>query len=270
MDGSPGSPRAKKRFGQNFLVDEGVVQSILHGIDARSDEEIVEIGPGLGALTGPLLATGARVTAIEIDRDLVARLGSQLARHAGFKLVEADALSFDISGLGLPRGSIRLVGNLPYNISTPLLLHLVDQAILIRDMHFMVQKEVALRLAAPPDCGDFGRLSIAVQATCRVEVLFDVAPESFRPAPAVWSSIVRLEPLPTLPSRPVLDALEEISRVAFMHRRKMLRHTLGSLFEADELAALGIALTMRAENIPVDAYLALARLHAARRSGQVH
>ena len=258
-------PLAKKRFGQNFLIDDGVIQSILHSVDARSGQTIVEIGPGLGALTLPLLVSGAQVTAIEIDRDLVASLRSRFADKTGLNLLEADALTFDFAALAAQRGPLRVIGNLPYNISTPLLLRLLAHAGVIRDMHFMVQKEVALRLAAAPDCADFGRLSLAAQAMCRVDLLFDVAPESFRPAPAVWSSIVRLEPLPTLPGKSVLAALEEIGRIAFMHRRKMIRHTLGPLFTAAELDALGLSLTMRAENIPVDAFLALARLHADRR-----
>lgn len=257
-------PPAKKRFGQNFLIDEGIIQSILHSIDARPGQQIVEIGPGLGALTRPLLSTGAQVTAIEIDRDLVASLRSRFADEPALNLLEADALTVDFTAIGVERGPLRVVGNLPYNISTPLLLRLIEQAGVIRDMHFMVQKEVALRLAAAPDCADFGRLSLAAQAMCRVELLFDVAPESFRPAPAVWSSIVRLEPLPALPDRSVLQSLEEIGRIAFMHRRKMIRHTLGPLFTAAELDALGLSLTMRAENIPVDAFLKLAAHHAAR------
>lgn len=259
--------RAKRRFGQNFLVNDAVIDSILHSIGAGPHQQILEIGPGLGALTRPLLGSGASVTAIEIDRDLVANLRSRFSQDAGLTLLEADALAFDFAAFGARHRPLRVVGNLPYNISTPLILRLLAQADAIQDMHFMLQKEVALRLAAEPDCADFGRLSIATQAVCRVELLFDVSPDSFRPAPSVWSSIVRLQPLDEAPEQVVLDALEDIARLAFMHRRKMVRHTLGKLFAVDEMSVLGLEMSMRPENIPVDAYLKLAQLHAGRRTG---
>ena len=265
MSPRPPEARAKRRFGQNFLINEAVIDSILHSISAAPNQQIIEIGPGLGALTRPLLASGASLTALEIDRDLVANLRGTFAQDANLTLLEADALAFDFAAFGARHRPLRVVGNLPYNISTPLILRLLAQANVIQDMHFMLQKEVALRLAAGPDCADFGRLSIATQAVCHVELLFDVSPESFRPAPSVWSSIVRLQPLDELPERAVLEALEDIARLAFMHRRKMVRHTLGKLFSVDELTALGLAMSMRPENIPVDAYLKLARLQASRR-----
>ena len=264
MNTTPPEARAKRRFGQNFLINEAVIDSILHSISAAPNQQIIEIGPGLGALTRPLLASGASVTALEIDRDLVANLRRSFAQNANLTLLEADALAFDFATFGAAHHPLRVVGNLPYNISTPLILRLLAQATVIQDMHFMLQKEVALRLAAEPDCADFGRLSIATQALCRVELLFDVSPDSFRPAPSVWSSIVRLQPLDKQPERAVLDALEDIARLAFMHRRKMVRHTLGKLFSGDELATLGLAMSMRPENIPVEAYLKLAGLHARR------
>ncbi len=260
-----GQTRAKRRFGQNFLIDEAVIGHIMACVGPQPGDTLVEIGPGLGALTVPLLASGARLTALDIDPDMIAALGEKLGERSNFTLLEADALAFDFASTCPAGGQLRVIGNLPYNISTPLLLRLLGLAGSVRDMHVMVQREVALRLAAEPDCADYGRLSIAAQSRCEVELLFDVAPDSFRPAPSVVSSIVRLVPLANPPVPALLAALERVARQAFSQRRKMIRHTLGALFSNAELAALGIATTLRAENIPVATYLKLAELDAARR-----
>ena len=250
--------RARRRFGQNFLVDTSVIAGIVAAVGPVAGDHMVEIGPGLGALTLPLLQTAARLTVIEIDRDLAARLVARFEHETRFRLVLADALTVDLGALATPGERLRLVGNLPYNISTPLLLHALAHAASIHDLHVMVQREVAERLAAAPGGGDYGRLSIACQASCEVHSLLDVPPESFEPAPSIFSSVVRLVPRPTLPSAAVLHRLGQITHLAFSQRRKMVRQTLGKHFGAARLEALGIALTARAEEIPVAAYLALA------------
>ncbi|TLX63087.1 16S rRNA (adenine(1518)-N(6)/adenine(1519)-N(6))-dimethyltransferase [Stutzerimonas nosocomialis] len=251
--------RARKRFGQNFLHDAGVIHRILRAIHPREGERLVEIGPGQGALTEGLLGSGAQLDVVELDLDLIPILQSKFADRANFTLHQGDALKFDFARLGGEPGSLRIVGNLPYNISTPLIFHLLEHAHLIRDMHFMLQKEVVERLAAQPGGGDWGRLSLMVQYHCRVEHLFNVGPGAFNPAPKVDSAIVRLVPHETLP-HPARDPrqLERVVREAFNQRRKTLRNTLKGLLDADGIEAAGVDGSLRPEQLDLAAFVRLA------------
>ena len=233
--------RARKRFGQNFLRDPGIIQRIIAAIHPRSGEQLLEIGPGQGALTAELLATDARLVAIELDRDLIPLLEQQFGSNPRFQLHQDDALRVDYRRLSTAGSRLRVVGNLPYNISTPLLFHLFTQLDAIADMHFMLQKEVVDRLAAGPGQKNYGRLSVMAQYHCRVESLLPVPPEAFSPAPKVQSAVVRLTPHAS-PPWPATDfqQLERVVRSAFSQRRKTLRNTLKDLLGADQLTALGI------------------------------
>ena len=248
---------ARKRFGQNFLVDAQVIGSILAAIAPRRDDLIVEIGPGLGALTAPLIERLDRLHAVEIDRDIVARLrrrfpAEQLVLHEG------DALSFDFGALAVGDQALRVVGNLPYNISTPLLFHLAQFADRVYDMHFMLQKEVVERMVAEPGSADYGRLSVMLQYRFVMDWLLDVPPESFDPAPRVDSAVVRL-----IPRRPEdLTARDEqhfaaLVAQAFSQRRKMLRNTLKGVIDDTVFTEAGIAPTVRAEDLSVADYIRL-------------
>lgn len=251
--------QARKQFGQNFLVDERIIHDILSVIDARPDEHVVEIGAGLGALTAGLLGGGSTVTAIEIDRDLIPRLTDKFGHDPRFRLIAQDALTVDLHALrGADGVRLRLVGNLPYNISTPLIFHLLGALDAIVDITVMLQHEVAARLAAAPGCADYGRLTVACQACCDVDLVLAVPPWSFEPQPKIDSSVVRLRPFTTLPSPALRLALGQITQRAFSMRRKMVRHSLGALFSADTLAACGIDLRQRPEEISVAQYVALA------------
>ncbi|GGH93416.1 16S rRNA (adenine(1518)-N(6)/adenine(1519)-N(6))-dimethyltransferase [Pseudomonas fluvialis] len=251
--------RARKRFGQNFLHDAGVIHRILRAIHAREDDRLLEIGPGQGALTEGLLASGAQLDVIELDLDLIPILQARFGDNPRFRLNQGDALKFDFARLQAAPGSLRVVGNLPYNISTPLIFHLLDNAALIRDMHFMLQKEVVERLAAEPGSGDWGRLSIMVQYHCRVEYLFNVGPGAFNPAPKVDSAIVRLVPHAQLP-HPARDhrLLERVVREAFNQRRKTLRNTLKGLLDSEAIAAAGVDGSLRPEQLDLAAFVRLA------------
>ena len=246
---------AKKRFGQHFLVDQSVIDGIVDAIAPAPGQALVEIGPGLGAMTGPLLRRCGALTVIELDRDLAARLRHQ----SGLSVVEADVLKVDFRALATAAGQpLRVVGNLPYNISTPILFHLLEVAEVVVDQHFMLQKEVVDRMAASPGCKDYGRLSVMLQWRYRINAVLDVPPSAFDPPPRVDSAIVRMRPLP-------LDASVDPARLgtlvtsAFSQRRKLLRHTLGRWIEAEGLETL-FDLQRRAEEVPVAEYLALARL----------
>jgi 16S rRNA (adenine1518-N6/adenine1519-N6)-dimethyltransferase len=246
----------RKRFGQHFLHEHGVIERMLRALDPRPGDTMIEIGPGEGALTHDLLARCGALTAIELDRDLAARLRIELGARPGFRLIEADVLTVDFAALG---SALRIVGNLPYNISTPILFHLLESAASIRDMHFMLQREVVERMAAVPGSKVYGRLSVMLQARCRVESLFEVGPGAFRPPPKVDSAVVRLTPL----TEPALDAagsarLAHCVRAAFGQRRKTLRNALAGLATPDALSAVGIDPAARAENVPVSAWIALA------------
>src|SRR5690606_36367815 len=248
--------RARKRFGQNFLHDHGVIDRIVRAIAPRGGECLVEIGPGQGALTGPLLGANARLTAIELDRDLAAALRVRFAGHSGFVLHEADVLKFDFATIDCPPGEMRIVGNLPYNISTPLIFHLLEQRGRVRDMLFMLQREVVERMAAGPGDADYGRLSVMVQYHCRVEPLFGVPPSAFHPRPKVESAIVRLEPWRELPcAAPDPRALEQVVRTAFNQRRKTVRNALRALVTEERLAEIGIDPGLRPENLSLADYV---------------
>jgi 16S rRNA (adenine1518-N6/adenine1519-N6)-dimethyltransferase len=242
------SHRPRKRFGQHFLHDAGVVRKIIEAIAPGPQDCIVEIGPGEGVLTRPLAARAGRFEAIEIDRDLAAVLAAE-----GFEVHVADALEFDFGAL--PQG-VRVVGNLPYNISTPLLFHLARYADRVRDLHFMLQREVVERMVARPSTPEYGRLSVMLQTRFRMEKLFRVAAGAFRPPPKVESAVVRLAPLGAPPD---CDAqrLEEIVRRAFSARRKTLRNALA--LGAGDFAALGIDPGLRPENLSPQDYVRIAR-----------
>ncbi|MDH4555310.1 16S rRNA (adenine(1518)-N(6)/adenine(1519)-N(6))-dimethyltransferase RsmA [Pseudomonas sp. BN417] len=256
--------RARKRFGQNFLHDAGVIHRILRSIHARAGEHLLEIGPGQGALTEGLLASGAQLDVVELDLDLIPILQHKFGQLPNFRLTQGDALKFDFRQFGAEPRSLRVVGNLPYNISTPLIFHLLDHADLIRDMHFMLQKEVVERLAAEPGGGDWGRLSIMVQYHCRVEHLFNVGPGAFNPPPKVDSAIVRLAPHEVLP-HPAKDValLERVVREAFNQRRKTLRNTLKGLLDAAAIEAAGVDGSLRPEQLDLAAFVRLADQLAA-------
>ncbi len=254
-----GHHHARKRFGQHFLVDDTVIDSIVRVIAPQPGEALVEIGPGLGALTLPLLQFCKALTVIELDRDLAVRLRKQ----AGLTVVEADVLKVDFAELAASHQGrpLRVVGNLPYNISTPILFHLLDFSAHIQDQHFMLQKEVVQRMAATPGGKDYGRLSVMLQWRYRIEDVLDVPPEAFDPPPRVDSAVVRMVPLPV---DGTVDAkrLAELVTAAFSQRRKLLRHTLGRWMELNGMQ-LPFDLQRRAEEVPVTEYLALARKAAA-------
>lgn len=246
---------ARKRFGQHFLTDSGVIDGIVRAIDPRPGEPLVEIGPGLAALTQPLVERAGRLTVIELDRDLAARL----RQHGQLDVVESDVLNVDFMALAdrLNAPRLRIAGNLPYNISTPILFHLLPVAARVQDQHFMLQKEVIDRMVAAPASAAYGRLSVMLQWRYDMEDVLFVPPESFDPPPRVDSAVVRMVPLA---QPPALDAalLAELVQVAFSQRRKLLRHTLGRWLEARGFAG-AFDLQRRAEEVPVAEYVALAQ-----------
>ena len=256
---------ARKRFGQNFLVAQNVIKNIIDAIAPQDGETIVEIGPGLGALTDPLLQRIRHLHVVEIDRDLIARLSSRYPPER-LTIHQGDALEFDFGSLK-GDGRLKIIGNLPYNISSPLLFHLVSFAPLVAEMHFMLQKEVVDRMVAMPGTKDFGRLSVMLQYRYEMECLFIVPPESFKPAPKVESAIVRLIPRQTgssvgagnTPSPVVRDENQfaQVVLAAFSQRRKMLRNTLKSHIDETGLTSLGINSMARAEDIGVADYVRL-------------
>ena len=245
---------ARRRFGQHFLADTGVVERIVAAIDPRPGEAVVEIGPGLGALTTPLLARCGTLTVIELDSDLAARL----RKREGLDVVEADVLNVDFAALAAHADQpLRVVGNLPYNISTPILFHLLPHAGALRDQHFMLQKEVVARMCATPGHKAYGRLSVMLQWRYQIESVLDVPPSAFDPPPRVDSAVVRLLPWPAVDAVD-FATLSDIVAVAFSQRRKLLHHTLGRWI-SDKGVATDFDLRRRAEEVPVAEYLALAR-----------
>ncbi|MGN6512008.1 MAG: 16S rRNA (adenine(1518)-N(6)/adenine(1519)-N(6))-dimethyltransferase RsmA [Lysobacteraceae bacterium] len=256
---------AKKHLGQNFLHEKGVVEKIVQAIDPRPGDRLVEIGPGQGALTFPLLDRHGALTAIEFDRDLLAPLAQAAQAHGALTLVPADVLTVDFGALA-GGGQVRLCGNLPYNLSSPILFHALDHAAAIRDMHFMLQKEVVDRMAAPPGSKVYGRLSVMLQAYCAVTPRFKVPPGAFRPAPKVDSAVVRL--VPRAAGTVGIDdprRFAAIVRAAFGQRRKTLRNALAG--EADEatIEAADLAPGARAEQLAVADFVRLANVAAAAR-----
>lgn len=251
---------AKRRFGQNFLHDPYVIERILRAINPQAGDTLVEIGPGLGALTVPLLARVGRLTVVEIDRDVIPLLRERCGEHPDLTVIQADALKVDYRTLRPVNGRIRVVGNLPYNISTPLLFHLLDQSEAIADMHFMLQKEVVDRMCAGPGDDAYGRLSVALAARCEVSHLLDVGPGAFRPAPKVDSAVVRL--VPRAPDFEIadLDAFDRVVTRAFGQRRKTLANTLKGLLDATQIVAAGIDPRARAETLHARDFARLAAL----------
>ena len=261
---------ARKRFGQHFLHDPGILRRIVEAIAPQPEDRLVEIGPGEGALTLPLLRACGHLTAIELDRDLIASLAARARDIGDLNIISADVLTVDFSKLaGLSRPSIasklRIAGNLPYNISTPILFHCLDHAAAIHDMHFMLQKEVVDRMAAPPGSKTYGRLSVMLQLRCTVDPLFKVPPGAFRPPPKVDSAIVRLTPLPTQ-ALPDADSgmIDRLVRAAFGQRRKTLSNALRDLATAKQIDAAGIDPRARAEQLAPSAFVALAQTLAGR------
>ena len=257
--------RARKRFGQNFLHDAGIIDRIVGSIAPKPGQHMVEIGPGRGALTEPLLeATGGELDVVELDRDLIPILRTQFFRHENLRIHEADALTFDFSTLVTDDRPLRLVGNLPYNISTPLMFHLLENADHIHDMHFMLQKEVVQRLCAAPGDSAYGRLGIMIQYYCEARYLFTVPPGAFTPPPKVESAIVRLNPRTTI-EHPAddPDKLAIVVRTAFNQRRKTLRNNLKPLMSAEAIESLGLNPGERAENLSIRDFVMLAN-HLSR------
>lgn len=245
---------ARKRFGQHFLTDHGIIDAIVAAIAPVAGEPVVEIGPGLAALTQPLVERLGRLTVIELDRDLASRLRA----HPQLEVVESDILKVDITALAQrlqAPGSLRIVGNLPYNISTPILFHLLDHVAVVRDQHFMLQKEVIDRMVAAPATADYGRLSVMLQWRYAMENVLFVPPGSFDPPPRVDSAVVRMVPLAQPPAINV-GLYGELVQTAFSQRRKILRNTLGRWLDARGFAG-GFDLQRRAEEVPVAEYVAL-------------
>lgn len=256
--------RTRKRFGQNFLHDNRVIEKIVHAVAPRVGDFMVEIGPGLGALTAPLLLASDALTVVELDRDLAAGLPGRVRQPEKLSIVEGDALRFDFLTLVQDNKPLRIVGNLPYNISTPLLFHLLQYGSQVQDMHFMLQKEVVDRIVAQPNSKDYGRLSVMIQYYCKPEFLFEVAPGAFNPPPKVTSAVFRLTPYAQKP----LVAKDEkqfaslVSHV-FSQRRKTLRNTLKGRLDPQGFAQAQVDPMARPENLSLAQFVALADACAA-------
>jgi 16S rRNA (adenine1518-N6/adenine1519-N6)-dimethyltransferase len=256
--------RARKRFGQHFLHDPAVLERIVRLIRAQPGEHLVEIGPGQGALTRPLLEEIGTLDVVEIDRDLAAALRSDASLHGRVIVHEADALDFDWGALAQARGGkLRVVGNLPYNISTPLLFRLLSFREHISDMHFLLQREVVERIVAAPGGGDYGRLGVMLAPFADATSLLDVGPGAFRPAPRVWSSLVRLVLNAKPPDWALGPSYAAVVAAAFSQRRKTLRNALSALLNADQIRAAGIDPGARAETLSTAQFGALALAAAA-------
>src|SRR5699024_968284 len=247
------SHRAKKRFGQNFLIDAGIIFQIVEAINPQAGDPLIEIGPGLAAMTKPVLARAKEMTVIELDRDLI----ENLEKMEGLRVINEDVLNVDLPAL-YPDQKLRIIGNLPYNISTPIIFHLLEDHHDILDMHFMLQKEVIDRLAAEPNSRQYGRLSVMVQRYCDVVPLFEIPPTAFDPAPKVMSQFVRLVPH-TEPKYAIADdnRFFEVVKLAFSMKRKMIRNNLKPLMSEAEIEAAGIDPTARAENLIIDDFVTL-------------
>jgi len=253
----------KKRFGQHFLHDASILRRIVQAIAPKAGDRVVEIGPGDGALTLPLLRELGRMTVIELDRDLIPRLRAAAEGVGELEIVNTDVLGVDFGALA--RGApLRVVGNLPYNISSPILFHCIEHIDAIGDMHFMLQKEVVERMAATPGGKVYGRLSVMLQLACRVEPLLDVPPAAFRPPPKVDSAVVRLTPLPAA-QRPQVDAdtIARVVKAAFGQRRKTLSNALRDVMPVESIDAAGVDPRARAEQLTPAQFVALARVATA-------
>ncbi len=256
--------RPRKRFGQTFLVDQAVIQRIISTIHLKPDQHIVEIGPGKGALTALIADRVNRFDLIELDKDLVPHLASKFKRP-GLNIYQADALKFDLKTLLDDERQIRLIGNLPYNISTPLLFHIIKYRSIVEDMHFMLQKEVVQRLTSDVNSSHYGRLGIMVQYYCKTDALFDVLPDSFQPKPKVTSSIIRIKPYQRLPF-PCEDVaiLADIVRDAFNMRRKTIRNSMKKIITTLELEQLEINPDLRPESVSIELFVKIANFIASK------
>lgn len=260
--------QARKRFGQNFLQDTRIIDDILAHAHPQAAEHWVEIGPGLGALTQPLLNRGVQLDVIELDRDLVAHLQRQFSGHPRLTIHSADALKFDVGTLTKPGQKLRVIGNLPYNISTPLMFHLLETTRNIEDMHFMLQKEVVARICADPGNKQYGRLSVMMQYFCDTEYLFDVPPESFDPAPKVMSAIVRLVPHQQAPVHlEDFNVFSHLVTQAFSQRRKTIRNALKTLLDDSQISAMDVDANLRAESVTLQEFARLSN-HVAKHSSE--
>jgi len=249
-------PLAKKRFGQNFLHDQNIIARIIHAISPKPGQALIEIGPGRGALTKPLLAAGEKLQVIELDRDVIPFLQAHCEHHPGLVIHQRDALKVDFPSLA-PGQPLRVVGNLPYNISTPLLFHLLQFADHIRDMHFMLQKEVVDRMVAKPGGGDYGRLTVSLAARAECVSLFRVSPGAFHPAPKVYSAVVRVRPRPAPFAIPDFGVYDRIVTAAFGQRRKTLSNALKGLLDSDQIRAANVDPSLRAERLSAAEFGAL-------------
>jgi 16S rRNA (adenine1518-N6/adenine1519-N6)-dimethyltransferase len=251
--------QAKKRFGQNFLHNEAIISNIVDAINPEPNENLIEIGPGLGALTEPVIERAGKLSVVELDRDLAHRLRHHPFLSKDITIYEKDALTFDFAQLANKNNPLRIFGNLPYNISTPLIFHLLSFKDVVKDMHFMLQKEVVERMASGSNCKAFGRLSIMTQYQCQVIPVMEIGPEAFKPAPKVDSAIVRLIPHKEI-KNPVknINDLNRVCLAAFNQRRKTIRNSFKKIISAEQLASLEIDATLRAENLTLDQYVTLA------------
>lgn len=258
-------PQAKKRFGQHFLHDGAVIERIVRLISPQPGDVLVEIGPGPGALTAPLLRACGELDVVEIDREVIPLLRENLGDAAGLRVHEADALAFDYTTLARPGHRLRLAGNLPYNISTPLLFHLLGYGTQVTDMHFMLQKEVVDRICAEPGTPDYGRLSVAVAARAQAWSLFKIGPGAFKPPPKVDSAVVRI--VPRTPDYEIhdFDVFDRVVTAAFGQRRKQLGNALGALMTAAQIEAADVDPQTRAEQLSAADFTRLANLLAATR-----
>lgn len=251
----------RKRFGQNFLSDQGVVQQIVAALAPRSNEHLVEIGPGQGALTLPVMKLTRHLEAIELDRDLIPQLQDRVGHLGELTIHSADALEFDFASIKKDDRQLRVFGNLPYNISTPLIFHLLSYAAIISDMLFMLQKEVVERLAAQPNDEHYGRLSVMVQYHCQADMLFDVPPTAFFPQPQVTSSIIKLTPYKVLPFvAKDYDVFAALVKQAFSMRRKTLRNSLKHMVSDDVWRQVAFEPSMRPESLGVEQFVTLANV----------
>ncbi|HEY1990885.1 MAG TPA: 16S rRNA (adenine(1518)-N(6)/adenine(1519)-N(6))-dimethyltransferase RsmA [Gammaproteobacteria bacterium] len=248
----------RKRFGQHFLHDPRIIAKILLAISPKPGELLVEIGPGLGAITLPLLEKAGRLTAVELDRDVIPHLQDAARGRGELEVIQADALETSLAPLAPSGGRLRLVGNLPYNVSTPLLFHFLEQADCVQDMHFMLQKEVVRRMAAKPGGKEYGRLTVMLAARCKVEPLFNIGPGAFRPPPKVDSAFVRLVPYVTAPF--TIRAHRRFAQIvtkAFSHRRKTLKNALAGLVDETVIVSVGIDPKTRPETLSAEDYAQL-------------